>query len=305
MERIPVKKKNYKRYISLYVMMSVSICYYVVYRYAPIFGNIIALKDYNTQAGIFRSNWAEPLNKYFKMFFESPNFRQLLTNTAIISFYKLVFVTFGGISLALLLNEARKKRLRQTVQTASFLPYFLSWVVIYSISQVFFSQSTGLINHAIRQSTGETIPFLSSDKWFRFILIMTDVWKEAGWSSIIYIAAMAGIDPALYEAARVDGAGRLRMIISITLPCIKNVIIMMLILKLGTIMDAGFEQVFIMYSVPVYPVADILDTWVYRVGLQQMNFSLAAAAGLFKSVISFILVVAANKVSKRWGESMW
>jgi putative aldouronate transport system permease protein len=157
----------------------------------------------------------------------------------------------------------------------------------------------------LKENIGHSIPFLSSTEWFRSILVGSEIWKDTGWSAIIYLAAIAGIDPSLYEAARVDGAGRLRSIWHITLPGIRSVIILLLILKLGHMLDAGFDQIYIMYNIHVYPVADIIDTWVFRTGLEDLNFSLASAVGLFKSAVGFILVVIANQIAKRWGEQVW
>jgi putative aldouronate transport system permease protein len=181
----------------------------------------------------------------------------------------------------------------------------LSWVIIYGILTAFLSQSTGLVNRWLVEWGIDAIPFLQSTDWFRSILVGSDIWQNAGWGAIIYLAAIVGIDPTLYEAARVDGASRLRMIWHITLPGIRNVIVLLLILRLGHMLDAGFEQIYILYNIQVYPVADIIDTWVFRTGLEQMNFSLASAVGLFKSVIGLILVLGANQLAKRWGGGIW
>ena len=191
------------------------------------------------------------------------------------------------------------------MQTLTYMPHFLSWVIIYGILLAFLSQNGGLINRWIVEAGGESIPFLTSPQYFRSLLVGSEVWQNLGWGAIIYLAAIASIDPTLYEAARVDGASRLRMIWHITLPGIRNVIILLFILKLGHILDAGFDQIYILYNVQVYPVADILDTWVYRTGLQQLNFSLASAVGLFKSLTGLFLVLAANKIAQRWGEGIW
>ena len=185
------------------------------------------------------------------------------------------------------------------------MPHFLSWVIIFGILLTLFSQNGGLLNRWIVEAGGSSIPFLTSTDYFRSILVGSEVWQNLGWGAIIYIAAMAGIDPTLYEAAKVDGAGRLRMIWHITLPGIRSIIILLFILKLGHLLDAGFDQIYILYNIQVYPVADILDTWVYRTGLQQLNFSLASAVGLFKSVIGLILVLGANRLAKKWGEGIW
>ncbi len=293
------------KFRTLYIMMIPGVLYYIIYKYAPMFGALIAFKDYMINDGIVRSPWASPWYKHFAFFYKSPYFEQLLVNTFLISFYKLIFGLFPGVILAIMLNEVRNMAYKRIVQTITYMPHFLSWVIIYGITLAFLSETSGLVNHWLKDQTGSSVAFLTSTDYFRGILVGTEIWKDLGWSAIIYLAAIAGIDPTLYEAGRVDGAGRLRMIWHITLPGIRNVIILMLILKLGHIMDAGFDQIYIMYNIQVYAVADILDTWVFRTGLEQFNFSLASAVGLFKSLIGLILVITANQIAKKWGENVW
>jgi putative aldouronate transport system permease protein len=288
-----------------FIMLTPGVIYFLIYKYWPMYGAIIAFKDYDLLGGILRSPWAEPWYKHFQFFYESPYFTQLLSNTFIISFYKLLFGMAPPIILALLFNECRIRWFRSLIQTLSYMPHFLSWVIIYGILLAFLSQSTGLVNRWLGDLGLEPVPFLQSTEWFRSILVGSDIWQGAGWGAIIYLAAIAGVDSTLYEAARVDGASRLRMIRHITLPGIRSVIILLLILRLGHILDAGFDQIYIMYNVQVYEVADIIDTWVFRTGLERMNFSLAAAVGLFKSVIGFVLVLGANRLAKHWGEGIW
>ncbi|WP_412973847.1 ABC transporter permease [Paenibacillus sp. OAS669] len=286
-------------------MLLPGVLYYIVFRYFPMYGVIIAFKDFNMLEGIVGSSWADPWYKHFQTFFNSPHFSQLLLNTTLISLYKLVFGTVPPILMALLLNECRVRWFRTVVQTLTYMPHFLSWVIIYGVLIALFSQNSGLVNRWLVESGGSSIGFLTSTDYFRTILVGSEIWKDLGWGAIIYLAAMTAIDPTLYEAARVDGAGRLRMIWHITIPGIRNVIVLLLILKLGTILDAGFDQIYILYNIQVYQVADILDTWVFRTGLQQLNFSLGAAVGLFKSVIGMILVIGSNQLSKKWGEGIW
>lgn len=293
------------KYRALYAMMLPALIYYFIYRYIPMYGLLIAFKDYSFADGIMGSPWAKPWYGHIQFFVESPYFMQLLGNTLLISCYKLVFGTVPPIVLALALNECKLGWYKRLVQTLSYMPHFLSWVIIYGILLALLSENSGLFNRWITESGGKTIPFLTSTEWFRSILVGSDIWQNLGWGAIIYLAAMSGIDPTLYEAARVDGAGRIRMMWHITLPGIRNVIVLLLILKLGHIMDAGFEQIFVLYNIQVYPVADIIDTWVYRTGLQQLNFSLAAAVGLFKSLIGLVLVLGANRMARRWGEGIW
>ncbi|WP_397340832.1 ABC transporter permease [Paenibacillus qinlingensis] len=286
-------------------MLLPGIVYFIIFRYVPMYGIIIAFKDYQMLDGIWKSGWADPWYKHFEIFFNSPYFGQLMGNTMIISVYKLVFGTIPPIIMALLLNECRLRWFKTTVQTLTYMPHFLSWVIIYGVLIALFSQSSGLVNNWIEGAGGKSIGFMTSTDYFRAILVGSEIWKDLGWGAIIYLAAMAAIDPTLYEAARVDGASRLRMVWHITLPGIRNVIVLLLILKLGHIMDAGFDQIYILYNIQVYAVADILDTWVFRTGLQQLNFSLGAAVGLFKSLIGLVLVVGSNQLSKKWGEGIW
>ncbi len=289
----------------LYAFLLPGLIYYVIYRYVPMYGALIAFKDFNVLRGIWGSPWADPWYKHFQYFYDSPYFSQLLANTLLISLYKLLWGMPPGIVLALLLHEVQRKTFKRIVQTITYMPHFLSWVIIYGILLAFLSESSGLVNYWLKSGIGHSIPFLTSPTWFRSILVGSEIWQNLGWSSILYLAAIAGIDPTLYEAARSDGAGRLRMMWHITLPGIRSVIVLLFVLRLGHILDAGFDQIYIMYNIQVYPVADILDTWVFRVGLQQLNFSLGAAVGLFKSLIGVLLVVCANQLAKKWGEGIW
>ncbi len=292
-------------YRALYLMLLPGLLWFLIYKYIPMSGAIIAFKDYSIGKGIFQSDWADPWYKYFQDFYESPYFYKILTNTLLISFYKLIFGLFPPILFAIMLNEAASKWLQRLVQTISYMPHFFSWVIIYGMLLMFLSEGSGIVNKWLVDGGGEAYPFLTSTESFRSILILSDIWQSLGWSAIIYLAAMSSIDPTLYEAARVDGAGRLRMIWHITLPGIRNVITLMLILNLGRIMDAGFEQIYVMYNIQVYDVADIIDTWVFRTGLEQLSYSLATAVGLFKSIIGLILVLGSNQLAKRWGGSIW
>jgi putative aldouronate transport system permease protein len=293
------------KFRAFYLMLLPGVAFYIVYRYLPIYGVIIAFKDYSIVQGIVSSPWADPWYKHFQQFYESPYFFQLLRNTFLLSIYKLLFGMLPSIVLALLLNECRIAWFKRIVQTLSYLPHFLSWVIIFGISLAFLSEDTGLVNRGLQQIGAGSVSFLGSTEWFRSVLVLSDTWKDLGWGAIIYLAAMTGIDPMLYDAAKVDGASRLRTICHITLPGIRNVIVLLLILRLGHLLDAGFEQIYIMYNIQVLEVADILDTWVFRTGLEQLNFSLASAVGLFKSVIGLILVLGSNHLAKKWGEGIW
>ena len=297
--------KRITRCRPLYFMMLPALVWFFVFRYMPIYGLVISFKDYNVGLGVLQSPWADPWYKYYAQFFSSPYFTRLISNTLIISILKIIFGTISPILLALLLNECRNGGIKRVVQTLTYMPHFLSWVIIFGIMTALFSESTGVVNQAIVSAGGKAVPFLTSNSWFRKMVIGSDVWQSAGWGAIIYLASMTGIDPSLYEAARIDGANRWAMIWHITLPGIKSVIIMLFILRLGSILDAGFDQIYNLYSIQVYDTGDILDTWVFRTGLEQLNFSLATAVGLFKSLIGFVLILGSNKLSKHWGESIW
>lgn len=296
---------RFKRHRALYLMMVPALIYVAIYKYGPMYGLLIAFKKYNLGKGILGSDWVHPWYSHFEAFFTSPYAGQLLTNTLLISVYKLVAGTVAPILVALLFNECRISWFRRSVQTISYMPHFLSWVIVYGVSVALLSQSSGVLNTFLSQTFGVSVPFLNSTAWFRTVLVTSDVWKDIGWGAIIYLAAMVGINPDLYEAARVDGAGRLRQIWSITLPGIRNVIILLLVLKLGGILDAGFDQIFVFLNPRVVSVGDIIDTWVYRVGLVDLNYSQAAAVGLFKSVIGLILMVTVNRIARRWDGQVW
>jgi putative aldouronate transport system permease protein len=300
-----IRRKKRNEYGTLLLMLVPGLVYFILFHYMPMYGVVIAFKDYDMMEGILGSPWADPWFKYFREFYESPYFSQLLTNTFLISVYKLVFGMVPPIILAILLNECKVRWFRSLIQTLSYMPHFLSWVIIYGILLMLLSQDSGVVNRWLVDSGFKAVPFLTSTEWFRSVLVGSEIWQNLGWGAIIYLAAIAGIDPTLYEAGKVDGASRLRMVWHITLPGIRHVIILLLILRLGHMLDAGFEQIYILYNVHVYPVADILDTWVFRTGLQQWNYSLASAVGLFKSAIGLVLVYISNTMAKRWGESIW
>ena len=298
-------QKILKRYWPLYLMLLPVIVWYIIFKYAPMYGLIISFKDFNIGKGILGSPWSEPLFKHFAYFFHGPYAKQIIGNTFIISIQKIVFGMFPPMILAIFIHQCRQKWFGRVVQTLSYLPHFLSWVIIYGILIAFFSESTGLINRWMRELGTTAIPFLTSPKYFRGVLIASDVWQSMGWGAIIYLSSISSIDPALYEAAEIDGCGRFRKIIYIILPHLKNVIIMLLILKLGSILDAGFDQIYILSTTQVLSVSEIIDTWVFKEGLQKMNYSLATAVGLFKSVIGFSMVMFSNKLARKWGYGLW
>jgi putative aldouronate transport system permease protein len=286
---------------SLYIMMAPSVVYFIIFQYLPLWNAQIAFKDFKPLLGV----WKSPFTGFdhFITFFESFYFKQLIENTLIISSLKLVLGIPAALCLALGLYETCFKRFRAIVQTVAYLPHFLSWVIMFGVLLMLLSPGDGLINDIIKASGGKPIAFLTSPAWFRVVVIGSDIWKEVGWSTIIFLAALMGIDTTLFEAASVDGASRLQRIWYISLPGILPVVAIVTMLRLGHILNAGFNQIFVLYSLPVYSVGDIIDTWVYRQGILSFQFSLATAVGLFKGAIGLILVVISNKAAKKLGGS--
>lgn len=294
--------KRIWRYRMVYLIMLPGLIYFAIFRFWPMYLAQIAFKDFQPVLGVEGSPWSGFQN--FLSFFHSYYFGQLITNTLIISFAKLIFGIPPAIILAIAISEARFLRLARLTQTISYLPHFLSWIVVLGILQGMLSPGYGLVNEAIT-GLGNTTPiaFLTDPNWFRVIVVGSDIWKEVGWGAILYLAALLAIDPSQHEAASIDGASRLQRIWHISLPNIKDVIILVTLLRLGSILDAGFTQVFALYSLPVYSVGDIIDTWVYREGILNFQFALATAVGLFKGLIGLLLIVTANQMAKRFAGS--
>lgn len=288
----------------LYLLMLPGILYFLVFRYWPIYGLVIAFKDFRVFDGITASPWVGL--EHFEALFANPLFMRSIRNTLVISILKLFFGFAPPIILALMLNEVRWSKFKRSVQTVSYLPHFLSWIIIYGILLALLSPGQGLINQWIKAAGGQVIPFMTSGPWFLVVVVASDIWKDVGWGAIIYLAALAGINPSLYEAATLDGANRLQQVRYISLPGIQPVIVLLLILRLGYMLDAGFEQIYILYNPLVYNVGDILDTWIFRNGIEQFRFSIATAASLLRSVVGFALVMSANWFAKRWaGQGIW
>jgi putative aldouronate transport system permease protein len=277
-----------------------SLLYFAIFRYGPLLNAQIAFKNFKPVLGVWGSSWNGFEN--FSSFIHSYYFNQLMFNTIFFSGAKLILGIPAAIVLAIALHETWFKGFRTLVQTLVYLPHFLSWIIMFGILLMLLSPGNGMVNTAIKQFGGEPIPFLTSDQWFQVIVILSDIWKEIGWSTILYLAALLAISPELYEAAAVDGASHLTRIWHISLPGILPVIVLVTLLRLGNILDAGFNQIFVLYSVPVYNVGDIIDTWVYRQGVLGFEFSLATAVGLFKGVIGLTLLLTANRVARRLTE---
>jgi len=284
----------------LYILALPGLIYFLIFKYLPMWGITIAFQDYSPFAGFAGSEWVGL--KHFERLFTNPDFPILFRNTMAISLLNLLFFFPLPIILSLMLNELRSEVYKRTVQSIIYLPHFLSWVIIVSLSFIMLSQQNGIVNMALELLGKTKVPFLTNPDLFWFILTAQSVWKEAGWGTIIFLAAIAGVNPQLYEAAKMDGANRLQQIWHVTLPTIRNVIIILFILRLGDIMEVGFEQVYLMYNGAVSNVAEVFDTYVYRVGVQQGEFSYSTAIGLFKSFVGLTLVLLANKLAKKFGE---
>ncbi len=289
------------RHRSVYLLALIPMIYYIIFKYVPIWNAQIAFKDFKAVQGVVGSAWIGFEN--FKEFFNSFYFWSLLRNTIMYSVGKLLISLPLSILLAIAIYECTRPVLRKIVQTLAYLPHFLSWVIMYGILLTLLAPGDGVFNDILKMFGGNSIDFLSNTKAFPWVVLFSDAWKEMGWSAIIFIAALMGIDVSLFEAAMVEGANSWQRVRYITLPSILPVIVTVLILKLGTILDAGFNQIFMLYSPQVYSVADIIDTWVYRQGLLEFKFGLATAVGLFKGVFGMILVLFANWISKKVTES--
>ena len=281
------KKINWKLESPLHIMMLPSVILLAIFCYYPMYGNVMAFQNFNPGLGFTHSPWAGL--KYFRTLFALPDIGQVFFNTVFLASSKLICGTICSIVLALLLNEVRSSLYRRTIQTVVYMPYFLSWVILGSIFTSMLD-SDGLVNQVIMMLDGEPIFFLGDNGWFRFILVATDVWKGMGFGTVGYLVAITGIDPTLYEAAVMDGAGRMKQTWHVTLPGMMPIIALTAMLNLGNLMNAGFDQVFNMYNTLVMESADIIDTLVYRLGMVSAKFSLATAVGLLKSVISMVLI---------------
>lgn len=296
-------RKDFAKNKYLYVMILPVALYYLLFLYQPMYGSIIAFKHYQSQKGILGSPWAGFF--HFAEFFRSYYFWRLLRNTVLISLYNLFFGFPAPILLALLLNEVRSRVFKRVVQTLTYMPHFISTVVICSLLLNFLSRD-GVVNGVVSFFGAKPIPFMIRPEWFRTIYVGSTIWQEIGWDSIIYLAALSAIDPQLYDACRIDGGGRLRQVVSVTLPGIAPTIIVMLILKVGRIMNVGYEKIMLLYNSNTYVTADVISTFTYRRGILEGNFSYAAAVGLFNSVINLALLIAVNRLSRKTTEtSLW
>ncbi|MHA7582461.1 ABC transporter permease [Paenibacillus vandeheii] len=287
----------------LYIMMIPVIGYYLIFHYGPMYGAIIAFKDYSPMKGILGSDWVGL--KHFEEFFNSYYFLRVLKNTLLISLYTLLFEFPAPIILALLINEVRKRTFKQVVQTITYMPYFISLVVICGIITDF-TNADGLINRLIMMLGYDGQAMLQKPELFRPIYVLSEIWQRIGWESIIYIAALMSIDLEQYEAAKIDGASRLKQMFHITLPGLLPIITIMFILRMGNMLNVGFEKIILLYNPVTYETADVISSFVYRKGLLEFGWSYSSAVGLFNSVINLVLLISANYISRRVSQnSLW
>ncbi|WP_010274203.1 ABC transporter permease [Paenibacillus senegalensis] len=284
----------------LFLLLLPGLLYFLIYKYVPMAGVVIAFKDYSAFQGFANSPWVGL--KHFRTIFADSEVVRVIWNTLYLSFLQIAFAFPIPIILALMLNEVRNQVYKRLIQSIVYLPHFLSWVVVIGIVAIFL-RSEGLINKLLVEALGiAPIPFMTNPDFFMPLIVLEVIWKESGWSTILFLAALASVNPQLYEAATVDGASRWRQLWHITLPSIRSVIVILLILRLGNVLDSGFEQIFLMLNPFTMEVGNVLDTYVYFKGIREGNFSLATAVGLFKGVVGLILVVLANHAAKRFGD---
>lgn len=303
-EKLDLLAEHFKREWQIYVMLAPMLIWFAVFLYKPMYGLQIAFKDYSIFRGIEASPWVGV--EHFNDLFGNSQFLRAIKNTFLISFYSLIFGFPMPILLALMFNEIINAAFKRSAQTIVYLPHFISTVIIAGIVITAFSPSAGIVNTVLSWFGVEPVYFLTKAEWFRPIFIGSGIWQEAGFSSIIFLAAIAGVNPSLYESAVVDGASRWQMIWKITLPSILPTIIIMLIIRIGNLMEVGFELIILLYQPATYETSDVINTFIYRQGLQSGQYDLAAAAGFFNAVIAFILVMTANSISKRFSRtSLW
>ncbi|WP_238392395.1 ABC transporter permease [Paenibacillus antri] len=297
------KRKRIRRNIPLYLMFIPVLLFFAVFKYGPMGGLIIAFKDFNLFDGVFGSPWVGFAN--FETVFSNPQTSQIIRNTLVLSLLKIVAGFPFPILIALMLNEVRRLTVKKIVQTAVFLPYFLNWVIVGGIVVTMFATDTGMVNRLLEMTFGVSYSFLYEQNTWVSIFLLSDVWKNAGFGAIIYLAALAAIDPALYEAAAMDGAGKFRQAWHISLPGIRSIMILIFILSMGSVMEVGFDHVWVLRNPVVSDIAQVISTYVYEFGLRGGYLGLSTAIGLFESLVGFMLVLMANWIAKRFGEEIW
>jgi putative aldouronate transport system permease protein len=300
-------KKNFKKRKALYFMAIPGILFYLLFKYVPMYGIVVAFQRYSPYGGVSALWTSEFVGlQWFTILFSQPEIWILIRNTLTISFYFILFGFPAPIILSLLLNEVKNSHFKKLTQTVTYVPHFLSWAIVGGIIIQVLSPTTGIVNHILVQFGLKENYFLINPDYFRSIVVGVGIWKEVGWDSIIYLAAIAGIDPSLYEAAIVDGANRWKQITHITIPCIMPVMTVLLILSFGRIMETGFDEIYMLLSPSTYSVGDVFATYIYRVGIGRGQFSYATAIGLFQNAVNLIILVSVNKLSKVVTEnSLW
>ncbi|GMA27872.1 protein LplB [Arenivirga flava] len=285
----------------LYLLLLPGVVYFALFRYGPMYGAVIAFKDYLPFLGVTGSPWVG--TAHFEAFFASPDFPRLLGNTLILALLSLLIAFPLTVLVALLLNELRLNLLKRTVQTLIYIPHFLSWTVVASLTYLLFALEIGPLFQALNGLLGTDIDFLSDPAWFRPIIVLQDIWKNTGWGTIIFLAALASVDQEQYEAAILDGAGRFQRVWHITLPSIMPTVVVMLVLQMGQVLNTGFEQIYLMTNALNRQVADVFDTYVYFMGITQGSYSYSTAVGLFKAVVGVVLIFGANWVARRFKQT--
>lgn len=302
-KRITQRKKiNWAQNTPLLLMFIPGFLFFALFKYAPMYGLTIAFKDYNFSLGIMGSPWVGL--KHFEMLYHNPGAIVIIRNTLVIGLLTIIVGFPFPIILAILLNEVKSKVYKRTVQTMVYLPHFFSWVIVGGMVVTLFSQESSLINGLLQKWTGDTFAFLYNQNSWLAIFLGSGIWKEFGWGAIIYLAALSGINPELYEASSLDGATKWKQIRYITLPGISNMIVMMLILNVGHFMEIGFDQMYVLQNAAV-DISEVISTWIYKMGIQSGQFSLTTAMGLFDSLIGLILVVSANAIAKKYDRQLW
>ena len=300
-------KKDMKRYRGAYLLVVPVVVFYLLFCYKPMYGVIIAFKDFSPAAGIWGSDWTGSFGfQHFIDFFGSFYFKRVLRNTLVISLTSILFGFPAPIIFALLLNEIKSEKFKRITQTISYMPHFISTVVICGMITMFVSEK-GFITQLLTFLGGEGgVSLLSKEEYFVPIYVISGIWQEVGWGAIIYLAALSGIDQQLYEAAQIDGANRWKQMIHVTLPGISGQIIIMFLLRIGRVMNVGHEKIILLYNAGIYETADVISTFVYRKGLLEYQWSYSAAIGIFNSIINFIIIIVFNKISKKYSEvSLW
>lgn len=293
-------------YKDIYIMIAPVVLFFLVFSYYPMYGIVIAFKDFSSFKGILGSEWLDPFYKNFEWLFSQDYFTRALLNTLKISCLKLIFCFPFPIILSLFLAEISKDVIKRRVQICLYLPFFISWASIASIIYNFLAVNGGLVNNIVTLFGGKAISFLTGEKYFYTILIIAEIWKNAGWGTVTYTAAISNVPPGLYEVAKIDGCSRIQAMWKITLPCISPIIVVMFIMSVGGLLNAGFDSIFNLYNTAVYSVADILDTYVYRLGISSGNYEKAATLGLFKSAINVILLIGCDRIIKKiTGQGMY